>query len=257
MRERLSRHWRVIATGTSFTVFGSAALLLRLTAFPLIALLVRAPQRRIALARSVIRLVLRAFIEMMSMLGVLRYEFIGRERLARGGLLILANHPTLIDTLFLMAFVEHANCIVKGALVDNPFTGGPVRAAGYINNDRGVQLVDDCIASLEGGNNLIVFPEGTRTPRSGAIAFKRGAAHIALRGARAVTPVRIVCLPLFLGKGEPWWQVPLRRPRFRIEVCADIAVERFRADGVSDVLAARRMTDYLQSYLSEETEHHA
>jgi 1-acyl-sn-glycerol-3-phosphate acyltransferase len=249
--ERLGRTWRVIATGVCFAVFGIGGLLLRIVVFPLLNLLVWRRRQRIRHARGVIRLAFRAFVWLMQALGVLRYEVTGGERLARDGLLILASHPTLIDTVFLMALVERADCIVKGGLWNNPFTRGPVRAAGYVNNDKGPELVADCIASLELGNNLIVFPEGTRTPGNRVITLKRGAANIAVRGRRNITPVLIHCSPMTLGKGEKWWQVPSRLVRFRIAVQEDIRIDPFLANGASDVIAARQLTAYLQTYFTE------
>ncbi len=257
MLESLSRCWRVLATGLSFIVFGVGGLLLRVAVFPLLNLLVWRRQRRVALARGVIRLAFRGYIGLMRGLGVLRYELSGLEKLERGGLLILANHPTLIDTIFLMAFVKRADCIVKSALWNNPFTGGPVRAAGYINNEGGADLVADCIASLQRGNNLIVFPEGTRTLADGVIRLKRGAANIAVRGGRDITPVLISCQPSTLGKGEKWWRVPARRVQFRIAVQDDLAVAGFLADGASDVMAARALTAFLQQYFTGKQERHA
>ncbi|WP_295996413.1 1-acyl-sn-glycerol-3-phosphate acyltransferase [Rugamonas sp.] len=249
--------WRVLATGFSFAVFGVGGLLLRLFLFPALKLLVRRRERRIAWSRTVIRLAFRAYVDLMRLLGVLRYDIRGLEKLDRGGLLILANHPTLIDTVFLMAFVKNADCIVKGALWNNPFTRGPVRAAGYINNGGGAGLVADCIASLERGNNLIVFPEGTRTAGDGVISLKRGAANIAVRGARDITPVLIRCQPQTLGKGEKWWRVPPRRVLFRIDVQDDLAIAGFTGDGASDVMAARRLTDFLQTYFTGKYQSHA
>jgi 1-acyl-sn-glycerol-3-phosphate acyltransferase len=257
MVERLSRYWRVFATGLSFSMFGVGGLVLRLIVFPLLNLFVWQPRKRIVLARGVIRAAFRAFVWLMQTLGVLRYEIVGGERLQRGGLLVLANHPTLIDTVFLMAFIRRADCIVKGRLWNNPFTRGPVQAAGYINNDAGLDLVNDCIASLRSGNNLIIFPEGTRTSQDGAISLKRGAANIAVRGSRDVTPVIIHCEPATLGKGEKWWRVPSRRVRFRIEVRDDIAISRFIEDGVGEAIAARRLTDFLQDYFTEKVQGHA
>jgi 1-acyl-sn-glycerol-3-phosphate acyltransferase len=254
---RLSLYWRVFATGLSFAVFGAGGLVLRVLVFPLLNLVVRRPEDRVRAARALIRRAFRAYVEIMRVLGVLRYEVRGLERLERGGLLILANHPTLIDTVFLMAFVKNADCIVKGALWDNPFTGGPVRAAGYLNNGGGAALVDDCIASLRRGNNLIVFPEGTRTPGDGVIRMKRGAANIAIRGARAMTPVLIRCEPATLGKGAKWWHAPSRRVLIQIDVQADLDIEPFKKDGVSDVMATRHLTEFLQNYFSEKCQRHA
>lgn len=257
MNKQLCRCWRIFATGLSFFVFGVSGLALRVVVFPSLNLFVWQRQKRVVLARAVIRIALCGFVWLMQTLGVLRYEIVGRERLRRSGLLILANHPTLIDTVFLMAFIRHADCIVKGKLWNNPFTRGPVQAAGYINNDAGVDLVNDCIASLRNGNNLIIFPEGTRTSRDGTILLKRGAANIAVRGSFDVTPVVIRCEPPTLGKGEKWWRVPLRRARFRIEVRDDIDINRFIADGTAEPIAARRLTDYLQRYFTEEVQGHA
>ena len=257
MCERCARYWRVLATGLSFAAFGIGGLVLRIAVFPCLDLLVWRRARRVALARTVIRLTFRAYIALMRGLGVLRYEIHGLEKLERGGLLILANHPTLIDTVFLMAFVKRADCIVKAALWNNPFTRGPVRAAGYINNADGLDLVADCIASLRRGNNLIIFPEGTRTGADGVIAFKRGAANIAVRGARDITPVLIDCQPPTLGKGGKWWRVPARRAQFCITVRDDLAIDPFIRGGASEVLAARALTAFLQHYFTGTQDHHA
>lgn len=246
----LNRGWRWLATAFSFAVFGAGGLTLRVIVFPLLHLLVRDFARRVTLSRAVVRIAFRMYIDLMRGLGVLRYEIRGLEKLDRSGLLILANHPTLIDTVFLMAFVRQADCIVKADLWNNPFTRGPVRAANYVANSSGAGLVEDCVASLESGNNLIIFPEGTRTGRDGVIAMKRGAANIAVRGARDITPVRISCVPATLGKQDKWWQVPPRRVQFRIEVGDDLPISGFIGGGTSEVLAARRLTDYLQQYFT-------
>lgn len=257
MRARAGRLWRVLATGLCFALFGLGGLVLRLLVFPLLMLCVRTPAGRRRAARAVVRCSFRAFVEVMRVSGVLRYEVRGLHKLERAGQLILANHPTLIDTVFLIAFVRNADCIVKGALWNNPVMRGPIRAAGYINNDRGPALIKDCIDSLRAGGNLIVFPEGTRTAPGGAATLKRGAANIAVRGMRAVTPVVITCDPPTLGKGDKWWHVPPRQASFRIEVKDDIAAEQFCRHDVPDVLAARRLTEYLQQFFMKEGQHHA
>jgi 1-acyl-sn-glycerol-3-phosphate acyltransferase len=256
MADWIGRAWRILATGVCFAVFGWCSLLLGLVLCPLLHLLLmlvhRPRARRVDAVRTAIRLTLRFFVALMRLLGVLRYEIIGQDKLERGGLLILANHPTLIDTVFLMAFVKRADCIVKSALWRNPFTRAAVRSAGYINNEEGPQLVDACLASLRAGNNLIVFPEGTRTGADGVIKFKRGGANIAVRGLRAVTPVLICCQPLTLGKGESWWRVPARRAHFRIEVRDDLSVLPFAAHASSHPIAARHLNQYLQHYFIKE-----
>ncbi len=255
MLDKLFYGWRILATGWCFAMFGIGGLLLRVLLFPVLNLLIWDQTHRIEVARGVIRLMFRLFIGMMHGLGVLRYQLIGAEKLQRKGLLILANHPTLIDTVFLMAFVRQADCIVKGDLRNNPFTRGAVTSAGYIFNNHGSDLVSDCIKSLQGQGNLIVFPEGTRTPADGQIRLKRGAANIAVRARCNVTPVVISCTPKTLAKGDKWWQVPAQMATFRIEVQDDISIDHFTHD--SDVLAARHLTAYLETYFTEENQRHA
>ena len=251
MLERLNHAWRVVATGISFLSFGVGGVLLRLFVFPLVTLLVREPGRRSRVARSIIHRSFGAFIELMRVLGVLSYEIRGRERLRRNGLLVLANHPTLIDVVFLVSLVENADCVVRSGLARNPFTRGPVRATGYICNDGGADLVEEGIASVRSGKNLVIFPEGTRTPRSGMGRLQRGGANIAVRGVLDVTPVRIRCSPPTLSKGEKWYHIPSRRFHVSIEIGEDISVASF-LDGTTAAIAARRLTAYLTAYFSQE-----
>ncbi len=257
MLERLFYCWRLCATGLSFVVFGAGGMLLGFIFFPMLNVLVWNKQHRIRMARTTIRLAFRFFIGLMHGLGVLRYEIHGRERLARDGLLVLANHPSLIDTVFLMAMVDHADCILKADLQTNFFTRGPATAAGYIFNNQGMELIHDCIQSLEQGSNLIVFPEGTRTGPDGLINLKRGAANIAVRAKRNVTPVIIQCQPRTLGKGDRWWLIPASTVTFNIVVQEDIDIARFIDDTVGEAVAARNLTAFLQTYFTEEILRHA
>jgi 1-acyl-sn-glycerol-3-phosphate acyltransferase len=250
----LAGYWRVFGTGLGFLAVGIGGVII----FPLLNVLVWARERRAVIARDLIGLTFRGIVGSMRAMGVFQYEINGLERLERQGLLILANHPTLIDIVFLIAFVKRANCIVKSALWRNPFTRSTMRAAAYIrNDDDGSRLVDDCIAAVRSGSNLIIFPEGTRTPADGSIALKRGAANVAVRGLRNITPVLIKCTPAMLSKGVSWWRLPPCSSHFKIEIDADIEIEPFITAAGSDVLAARRLTVYLQNYFTKKNYRHA
>jgi len=253
MFSRLERAVRVFTTGFCFVVFGLGGLVMRILLFPVLTTLVRDPVRRALLVKQVIRGSFRMFLGMMRGLGVMSCELRGVERLQRHGLLVLANHPTLLDVVFLMSLTQRADCVVKAALRDNPFMRGPVTAAGFVCNDSGADLVQGCIDSLHAGNNLIIFPEGTRTARSGGMHLQRGAANVAVRGRVNITPVSIRCEPPTLSKGEKWYQIPIRRMHFVIEVRDDIVVAPF-LEGVAEGVAARRLTTHLTDYFSWETQ---
>ncbi len=188
---------------------------------------------------------------------MLRYRVEGVEKLSRTGLLILANHPTLIDVVFLISLIPNADCVVKASLAKNPFTRGPVRATGYVSNDSGPGLVEDCIASLKAGNNLIIFPEGTRTRLNRPMQLQRGAANIAVRGRCDITPVTIRCEPLGLNKEAAWWQVPPGPMNFAIQVQDDISIAPLIAQAGSEALAARQVTAHLLDYFTREQHAHA
>lgn len=253
MAERLNRYWRIGATGFCFAVFGLGGLLMGGVAYPMLCLFKGDGRERAIAAKRIICLAQRLFVGLLIGTGILTLEVRGREKLQREGLLIIANHPSLIDVVFLISLIERADCIVKAALVENPFTRGPIRAAGYVVNNSGSGLVEDCIASLRAGNNLIIFPEGTRTPLSGEAKLQRGAANIAVRGKFDITPVRIRCAPPMLMKGEKWYRVPVRRAHFLIEVDDDIPICEFAADERAEALAARHLTDFLAAYFFPES----
>lgn len=247
MLSSIQRFWRVLGTGLGFLPVGIGGVLI----FPVLNLMVREPKRRRTIARDLVQLTFRCIVRSMCALGVFQYETKGLERLERRGQLILANHPTLIDIVFLLAFVQQADCIVKARLWRNLFTRATVRAAGYIaNNEDSVQVLEDCIASIRDGGNLIVFPEGTRTPADGGITLKRGAANIALRTPCNITPVRIRCTPPMLVKGEKWWRLPAYRSHFHFDVMEDIDIQPFLANSFGKALAARQLTGYLHKFFS-------
>ncbi len=249
MLDRLGRLWRIVATAVCFLTFGLGGLLMRLAVYPLLSLFVRESHRRMLFSRWIIHHAFRLFVRLMMAVGVISVEVHGAHRLRhRRGMLVLANHPSLIDVVFLISLIECADCVVKGGLARNAFTRGPIRAAGFVRNDAGVELVSDCIASVRAGSNLIIFPEGTRTPLNGKARLQRGAANIAVRGAIDITPVRISCSPPVLTKGVGWYHVPPRRAHFCIEICDDIRIDRFVSGDCGEALAARRLTDHLTDY---------
>jgi len=153
----------------------------------------------------------------MRLLGVLSYQLEGVDKL-RDAKLILSNHPSLLDVVFLISMVPNANCVVKGKLKRNFFTRGAVKAAGYIMNEEAGDVIDAAKRVIEDGQTLIIFPEGTRTTPAEGIRFKRGAANIAIRTGTDITPVLIYCTPPTLTGSDHWYQVPARRVHFRILV---------------------------------------
>lgn len=239
--------WRLVFTALSFFLFGLGGLVLRLIVFPLLSLLPASPLRKRQRARALISGAFRFFVEFMRFTGVLTYSVTGIERLGQPGQMVIANHPSLIDVVVLIAFIRDANCVVKQSLWQNPFMRGPIRSAGYISSDGSIDMLEASAQVLKEGQTLIIFPEGTRTTPGQPPSFHRGAAAIALRGAKMIAPVRISVTPTTLTKAEPWYSIPSRRIHFSFEVGEMIDPCDFNACS-SAPIASRKLNQYLHSY---------
>jgi 1-acyl-sn-glycerol-3-phosphate acyltransferase len=234
-----------VGTALAFATFGIGAVIISATIFPAIRLVSWNPERCRSRIQRAMRRVMQLFVWWMKTLGVLSYEVHGRERLEPAGQLVIANHPSLIDVVFLISLIPEVDCIVKRALYRNPFLRWPVSWAQYIPNNGSNEFIAGCARSLRAGRSLVVFPEGTRTVPGRPYTLRRGAAQIALAADCVVRPVRIICDPSTLTKAEPWYRIPYRKPHWRIEVdetyrAADGAGGR---EGNAPSIAARRLTE--------------
>ena len=221
-------HWRLFMTGLSFATFGVGALVVGTVLLPIVKLIPAPRAVKRQRARAVMSAALRLFIGLMHRGGVLTYEFHGRERLGRPGQLVVANHPTLIDVVFLLAFMPEASCVVKQGMRRHPLTRSAVTLTEFIPNDDTASMIDGAVHALKEQQSLIIFPEGTRTRPNQPMVFHRGAANVALRAAVAVTPVYIRCEPTTLTKSEPWYRIPARRPHFSLSVGDDLDLSPYR-----------------------------
>ena len=212
-------YWRLWATGASFSVFGLGALVITMTLFPFIHLVAANRKQANHGCQYVVHMSFRAFIWMMKTLGVLTYEFSESEKLSDGtGKLIIANHPTLLDVVFIISRLPTSQCVVKKAAWSNPFLAGVMWATGYIQNEDPIVLVDDCVRVLNEGDNLVIFPEATRTVPGRKMKLKRGAASVIAESRSSFTPLILTCVPSTLAKGQKWFEIPNRRVHFKISV---------------------------------------
>ncbi len=249
---------RLVGTGLGFSLFGLGGILLSVTLFPLIHLL---SSRRIEAnhrCQYLVHLAFRSFICCMRTLGILTFEVIGKEKLQRAdNRLIVANHPSLIDVVFIIAMLPRAFCVVKRAVWSNPFMAGVVWATGYIPNDDPLRFIEACVACLARGENLVVFPESTRTVPGQPMKLRRGAASIIAKSRRPFVPITISSRPTTLTKAEKWYQIPVTRAHFKITVGDSIDPAPTIIDGEAASLASRRINRLLQAVLMKGVELHA
>jgi len=141
--------------------------------------------------------------------------------------LIVANHPSLIDAVILVSLVPDAICVVKEGVWRNPFYGRAVRAAGYVPRLEANHVVDQMASLIRAGEPVVLFPAGTRTPVGKKPHVRRGAALALLRAGRPAVPVRIDVCPRVLGKDRGLLHLPARRVCYSLTVKNEVCPTDF------------------------------
>ena len=152
--------------------------------------------------QRLIRGLFRFWLQFACRIGIfdIRFPEAGKLRNLRATILA-PNHPSLIDAVILLAIVPNTVCIMRAALIESPFLGGAARLAGFVPNDQGPALIRHGIEKICAGENLLIFPEGTRTSTQAINSFKNGFALIAKKSGAPIQTVFIERDGVYLSKG--------------------------------------------------------
>lgn len=207
---------------TLLLLLGLMSLSWNLLAAVLYPLLAR--QRGLALGRRVISRCYGGFWAFAELTGMIRIESQAMDRFRdESGLIIAANHPSMMDALILVARLPRSACIMKADLMKNVFLGAGARLARYICNDSPRSMIRLAVRDLQGGGQLVIFPEGTRTTQWPVNPFNSGVALIAKLAQAPIQAVFIDTDSPYLGKGWPVWRLPPLPIVFRVRVGARFA----------------------------------
>ncbi|MCC8395118.1 1-acyl-sn-glycerol-3-phosphate acyltransferase [Paraburkholderia sp. MMS20-SJTR3] len=252
MRARLDYLWRLCATGLAFAVFGVCGLVFSVLVFPLAWLWPQRASRQRAVS-AVIHGFFRALVALLQRIGVMELDVRGAQALRAGGpAVVVANHPTYLDVMVLLALTPRACCVVKNAHWRNPCFWGIVRAAEYVSNSDATEFVDAGARQLASGYTMLIFPEGTRSPAPNRLhAFSRGFAHMALKTGAPIVPVLIDCDPPAFTRQMRWYHVPARAFRMRVNVLAPLGIDELAAAAATPAIAARSVTHAVEAHITQ------
>jgi 1-acyl-sn-glycerol-3-phosphate acyltransferase len=117
---------------------------------------------------------------------------------ARAAVLLAPKHQSTWETFALPTLMSHPLCYVfKRELLFIPFFGWAIGRLDMIHIDRSkraeawAKVAQQGRRLMDQGNWVIMFPEGTRTPRGAETAYKAGAARLAVVTGTPIVPIAV------------------------------------------------------------------
>ena len=229
--------------------FGIGAIILAILVFPFIRLFTLHKSDFGIIARAYVSHTFRVFLKNLEICktSILKVE----DRQAFRDIhskVIIANHPSLLDFVYIMSLVPNSTCIVRGSLTRTPLRG-VIKQAYITNNTDFNEVLVECKKLTDKGCNVIVFPEGTRSPRIGRNNYKKGAARIALYCGCDVQPLFIGGSDKYgLGKTDPLWSYNhVEKYLYDIKILPVISIEQFK--DLSEPIAAKHLTEEMEKVI--------
>lgn len=194
-------------------------------------------------AWKVSRAAARLFIRLARISFVVR----GADRVPPGAAVVVANHASYLDGLYIMAaLTKPCSFVAKRELLNNFATRWYLRRIGaeFVERFATLASVADAerlTAGARAGRSLVVFPEGTFTRAPGLMPFHLGAFTVAATAGLPVVPIAIRGARSVLCDDQ-WWP---RRGPIVIEIGNAIPAPV----GVDAFAAAVRLRDAARAHI--------
>lgn len=130
---------------------------------------------------------------------------VGKENLRPGqNYIFMSNHASNLDPpIEIPSIRKRCSVLVKKELFRIPILGTGMKMAQLVpvdrsNREAAIESVREGVEVLRTGLNMLIYPEGTRTPDGKLLPFKKGPFHLAMESGVPVLPLTI------LGTYEAW-----------------------------------------------------
>ena len=111
------------------------------------------------------------------------------------GSVVVCNHLSFLDPLLLLSLLPGTITIVRPDFFRVPVFGWLLLGAGFLGPDlftEGRPWINRVQRRLRSGDNLLIFPEGTRSRDGRLASLKRGAFYLAQQLAAPIVVLRLV-----------------------------------------------------------------
>ena len=145
----------------------------------------------------------RASLWLLRVVCGVQVDIRGLQNLPDSGVIVAAKHQSFLDIIVLVTVLPRFVFVLKRELTLIPLFGQFVRRTGMIPVDRskGRAVMGDLTArvrrALSDGQQLIIFPEGTRRSPGAEPSYKSGVSHL-------YAAVEVPCVPVALNSGLFW-----------------------------------------------------
>ncbi|MDZ7629104.1 MAG: lysophospholipid acyltransferase family protein [Parvularculaceae bacterium] len=145
-------------------------------------------------ARAIIKVWSHLALAALAFFCGIRHRVVGAENLPKGAAIVAANHQSMWETIALFAILDRPTMVFKKELLSIPIYGWWAKASGVmLDREAGAKAIrrlrDATAARLQRGDQIVIFPEGTRGPPGGLLPLLPGVAGVYLVAEAPVTPV--------------------------------------------------------------------
>jgi len=143
--------------------------------------------------------VLKALLLVYRLLCVGRVHVAGRERIPRGGCIVVSNHAFVSDAFVLAIVFGRVHGLAQAESFTLPLLGWLLARAGQIpvGPGRREEVLERARDLLRRGETILIYPEGQLSHGGELLPGKTGAARLALRTGAPILPVGTYAPPQY------------------------------------------------------------
>ena len=153
--------------------------------------------------RVAIRVWVRGIMWLARNIARIEHQSVGQENIPPGACIIAAQHQSSYETYRIFLELERPVLVLKRELTWIPLIGWYMHFGGMVPVDRGAgvsamrKMLRAADAALARGDQIVIFPEGTRTPMGVQAPYRPGVAAI-------YSHCKVPVIPMALNSGPLW-----------------------------------------------------